>query len=110
VSESDGTLPRISVIIVNWNGRRYLETCLRSLLSVDYPEDKLEILLVDNGSTDESILFVKTSFPVVKILELDANYGFCRPNNEGARVVENAGDARAGRQPGGLLCFEDALS
>jgi GT2 family glycosyltransferase len=87
VSETGGKLPRISVIIVNWNGLRYLETCLRSLLSVDYPKDKLEILLVDNGSTDESTLFAKTRFPTVKILQLDANYGFCRPNNEGARVA-----------------------
>jgi len=82
---ADTLLPVISVIIVNWNGLKYLGPCLRSLGSLDYPTEKLEIILVDNNSSDCSVDYVKQQFPDVKILRLDANYGFCRPNNEGAR-------------------------
>ena len=83
---ADG-LPPVSVVIVNFNGRRYLEDCLRSLMLMDYPAGKLEIIVVDNASTDGSVDFIRQNFPAVRVLRLDANYGFCRPNNEGARAA-----------------------
>ncbi len=70
---------RAEVILLNWNGRDYLEACLTQLLAQDYPH--LQITLVDNGSTDDSVSFVRTRFPGVTIQENDANLGFAAGNN-----------------------------
>jgi GT2 family glycosyltransferase len=78
-------LPFISVVIVNYNGQRFLENCLSSVLAVDYPSECYEVILVDNASKDGSVAFVKQKFPRVRILELDKNYGFTGGNNKGAR-------------------------
>jgi len=75
--------PLVSVIIVNYDGRKFLEECLPSLMKVDY--DNIEIILVDNNSTDDSIEFVKRTFPKIIIIKLDGNYGFAEPNNIGAK-------------------------
>jgi len=75
--------PLVSVIIVNYNGKRHLEKCLESLMNVDY--EKCEVILVDNNSTDNSVEFVKNVHPSVIIIKLDNNYGFAEPNNIGAK-------------------------
>ena len=75
--------PLVSVIIVNYNGKRHLEKCLESLMNVDY--EKCEVILVDNNSTDNSVEFVKNVYPSVIIIKLDNNYGFAEPNNIGAK-------------------------
>ena len=80
-------LPSVSVIIVNCNGLAFLPVCLSSLQELDYPQDKLEIILADNNSSDASIGYTQQIFTRVKILRMDKNYGFCRPNNEGARTA-----------------------
>ena len=80
----DADLPGVSIIIVNHNGRRFLPVCLGSLEALDYPPEKLEVIMVDNASTDDSVPYVHKEFPRVKVLILDKNYGFCKPNNEGA--------------------------
>ena len=74
----------VSVIVVNFNGRHHLETCLTAAEQQDVP---CEIVLVDNGSTDGSVGFVRERFPAVKIVELDSNHGFAAGNNAGARVA-----------------------
>ena len=66
--------PLISVIIVNWNGRRYLEDCLGSLSKSTYR--KTEIIFVDNNSSDDSVSFVKRNFPYIKIIVNKKNLGF----------------------------------
>lgn len=80
-------VPPVSVIIVNYNGKEYLETCLRSLQSLDYPSDKLEIIVVDNSSSDGSVKYIRETFPEVVLLLLDNNYGFCAPCNDGALLA-----------------------
>lgn len=80
-------LPSVSVIIVNYNGRAFLPVCLGSLYNMDYPQDKLELILVDNNSSDGSVGYTQQNFTRVRILQLDKNYGFCRPNNEGAKMA-----------------------
>ncbi len=65
--------PFVSVIILNYNGKHHLKTCLDSVLKTDYPN--FEVILVDNGSTDGSIEFVKSNYPNVKIIKLKKNYG-----------------------------------
>jgi GT2 family glycosyltransferase len=84
---ADSTLPVVSVIIVNWNGLKFLETCLRSLQLLDYPREKLEIIVVDNNSSDGSVKYIQDNFPAVKLSLLDDNYGFCAPNNDGAQLA-----------------------
>src|ERR1700693_1728618 len=80
-------LPAVSIIVLNWNGRGHLQDCLKSLLALDYPESKLQIVLCDNGSTDGSTDFVRARFPKVTIVALDHNYGFAEGNNRAARAA-----------------------
>lgn len=80
-------LPLVSIIVVNYNGKHYLEECFNSVNDLDYPTDKLEVILVDNASTDGSSEYVRMKFPNVRILQLDENYGFCKPNNEGVKIA-----------------------
>ncbi len=75
--------PTLSIIIVNWNGRRYLESCLGSLKELFYPKNKIKIILVDNGSTDDSITWTNQNFPSVRILQNKTNLGFAKANNIG---------------------------
>lgn len=72
---------KVSVIIPNWNGRELLSDCLTSLSRQTFKN--FEIILVDNGSTDDSVSFVLTNFPAVKIIRLADNFGFARAINEG---------------------------
>ena len=79
--------PRVSLIVLNWNGRRHLEACLTSLEALDYPHDRLEIILCDNGSKDGSADYVRSRFPKVHLVALDRNYGFAEGND---RAVQQA--------------------
>ena len=72
-----------SVIVLNWNGERFLGACLDSLRRQTFTG--LETILVDNGSTDGSVELVKRDFHDVKVVALDRNIGFSAGNNEGIR-------------------------
>jgi glycosyltransferase involved in cell wall biosynthesis len=56
--------PLVSVIVLNYNGKRHLKTCLDSILRADYPN--FEIILVDNASTDGSVEWVTKNYPHIK--------------------------------------------
>lgn len=73
--------PRVSVIVVNWNGRRHLPECLDSLAAQTFRD--FEVVLVDNGSSDDSVALVERDYPTVRILPLAENTGFARGNNLG---------------------------
>lgn len=77
---------KVSVIIVNWNGKELLADCLTSVLNQTFKD--LEIILVDNGSTDDSIHFIETHFPSIKIVSLKENTGFTGGNIEGLKYAE----------------------
>ncbi len=77
-------LPEVSVIVLNWNGKDHLRECLRSLESLDYPPEKLEILVLDNGSTDGSVDYISQTHPGVRLLQNEKNLGFAGPNNRAA--------------------------
>ncbi|MBI1801797.1 MAG: glycosyltransferase family 2 protein [Chloroflexi bacterium] len=79
------TVPDITVIIVNYNGRDYLPDCLQSLAEQDYPRERLHILVVDNGSTDASLGWLADHYPQVAVRTLERNHGFAEANNIGAR-------------------------
>jgi GT2 family glycosyltransferase len=76
---------KVSIIVLNWNGKRFLADCLEALRGQTHVNR--EIILVDNGSTDLSVQFVKESFPDVKIVELSENVGFSGGNLEGLKVA-----------------------
>lgn len=77
-------LPLISVVVLNWNGDRTIERCLRSLEEQTYRP--LEIIVVDNASTDGSADLVRERFPDVKLVLNEKNLGFGGGNNVGIRA------------------------
>jgi GT2 family glycosyltransferase len=81
-------LPLVTAVILNWNGREYLADCLDSLRGLDYPRERLEVLLVDNGSVDESAAYVREQYPEVRLIELPQNVGSCVARNLGVREAE----------------------
>jgi GT2 family glycosyltransferase len=78
-------LPTVSLIVLNWNGKHHLTSCLGSLVELNYPTSQLEVILCDNGSTDGSVEFAKANFPRVKVIALDRNYGFAEGNDRAAK-------------------------
>lgn len=81
------TLPTVSVVVVNYNGRHHLEPCFNSLIKQDYPGDRLELLLIDNASQDGSLELMAQRFPDVKIIRNQENVGFAPAVNQGARAA-----------------------
>jgi len=77
--------PKTAIIIVNWDGEHLLQECLSSLFSQTRLD--FEVVLVDNGSGDGSVSFVRKKFPQVKIVELKENTGFSKGNNIGISVA-----------------------
>ncbi|MBF6607919.1 MAG: glycosyltransferase family 2 protein [Flavobacterium sp.] len=79
--------PELSVIIVNYNGLRYLQDCLES---VQFATSGIrsEVIILDNNSTDESISFLKQNFPNVIVIESKINYGFGKGNNEAVKFAK----------------------
>ena len=70
----------VSIIVLNWNGKRFLRECLESLCNQTYRE--LEIIFVDNDSIDGSVDFVVEQFPFIRVVKLDQNYGFAGGNRK----------------------------
>lgn len=91
-------LPKVSVVIVNWNGRQFLEKCLPSVLDQTYPN--YDVTVVDNASSDGSREYVRSFFPTVGVIRNDRNLGFAAGNNigilstDGAHVATLNNDAR----------------
>lgn len=79
-------LPLVSIIIVNFNGKKYLEKCLESLLKINY--SNYEIIVIDNNSTDGSVEFIEKNHSQIIIKKLEKNYGFAYPNNLGAKIAK----------------------
>ncbi len=76
---------KVSIIILNWNGIKDTLECLRSVYKLDY--SNFEVIVVDNGSTDNSVQLIRSSFPKVIIIENKANLGYAGGNNTGMRYA-----------------------
>ena len=81
-----------SVIILNWNGAQMLRTYLPSVVKSLEPKDesqgpRAEIIVADNGSTDDSLEVLKKDFPSVKTIVLDKNYGFAEGYNRAIQAL-----------------------
>jgi GT2 family glycosyltransferase len=77
---------RVTVVIPNWNGKRFLDLCLESLRNQSFRD--FETVVVDNGSTDGSIDFVREHFPDTRVVELDKNRGFAAAVNAGVKASD----------------------
>jgi len=75
----------VSIIVVNWNGLRFLEKCLSAIFkqTLAHTSRRYEVVFVDNGSTDASVEYVKENFPAVGIIRNGSNLGFAKANNQG---------------------------
>lgn len=82
--KQEETFPFVTIIIVHFNGKRLLGDCLDSLRRLNYPKNRHEILVVDNGSTDGSLKYLGKKYPEVRVLSNDFN-NYCRANNLGIR-------------------------
>jgi N-acetylglucosaminyl-diphospho-decaprenol L-rhamnosyltransferase len=71
----------LSIIIVNWNTRDLLARCLASVYA-HLPQAEAEVLVVDNGSTDDSPTMVREFFPLARLIRNSQNVGFARANNQ----------------------------
>ena len=79
--------PSVAVVILNYNGRYYLEKFLPSVISSTYPNCR--IIIADNASTDDSVPFLKQFFKQLEIISLDRNYGFAEGYNRALQRVQS---------------------
>lgn len=80
-------MAEVSVVIPNHNGEKYLRDCLESLNGQTYKD--FELIVVDNGSDDESIKIIRECFPPAKVIRLDKNCGFSRAVNDGIKMADS---------------------
>jgi len=78
--------PLVSIVVLNYNGKKYLSKCFEALKNQSYPN--YEVIMVDNNSSDGSVEFVKRKFSWVKILQLNSNLGFSKANNIAAKKAK----------------------
>jgi len=84
-------IPTVFCVVLNWNGWRDTIPCLQSLIEQDYPA--LQVLVVDNASTDDSVHRIREAAPAIELLQSDANRGFASGCNLGVRhALERGAD------------------
>jgi GT2 family glycosyltransferase len=79
------TIPKVAILVLNFNGKRWLRDCFSSLRTMSYPN--FEVYLVDNASTDDSVEYTRREFPWVEVIRHDRNYGFCDGYNRAIRMI-----------------------
>lgn len=80
------TFPFVSIVIPNYNGMRYLPTCLEAVRAQRYPPDRFEVIVSDNGSTDGSLELLRDRYPWVRVIPNGRNLGFASGCNVGIRA------------------------
>ncbi len=78
-------LPSVAIVILNWNGKHFLEKFLPSVMASDY--ENLSIIVADNASTDDSVSFLQTHYPSVRIIINTVNEGFAKGYNTALKQV-----------------------
>jgi GT2 family glycosyltransferase len=82
---------KVFIIILNWNGKEDTLECLESVRSVDY--SNFDTIVVDNGSSDESVKAIRNEYPAVNVIEIGKNLGYAGGNNVGIRyALKNGAD------------------
>jgi GT2 family glycosyltransferase len=77
---------KVTVVIPNWNGWQHLERCLPAVLAQTHPD--FEVVVVDNGSSDGSVMRVRERFPEVRLIVNADNLGFAEANNQAIRTTD----------------------
>ncbi len=78
---------RVAVVILNWNGKSFLEKFLPSI--VKFNNDYTQIIVADNNSTDDSLNFIKQHYPNIQLIINDQNYGFAQGYNEALKHIDS---------------------
>lgn len=76
---------KIAIVILNWNGRKLLQQFIPSIVQ---HSSEATIYVADNASTDDSIVFIQSNYPQIKIIQNIANFGFAKGYNEALKFVE----------------------
>jgi Predicted glycosyltransferases len=83
--------PAVSIVIVNYNGKDYIDKCILSILSSIETYSDFELIIVDNGSNDGTVAFIRSKYEIflymIKFVELNQNYGPARARNEGVKIA-----------------------
>lgn len=79
-------MKKVTIIIPNYNGKKFMKDCMEALEK--QADQNFHVILVDNGSTDGSLEFVKEHYPELELIALGSNYGFSRAVNEGIRAAK----------------------
>jgi len=80
----------VNIFVLNWNGRDLTLDCLASLKKISYPN--ANVIVIDNGSTDDSVISIRENYADVEIIELPENIGFAGGNNAGFRKAREKSD------------------
>ncbi|MBT5224936.1 MAG: glycosyltransferase family 2 protein [Candidatus Marinimicrobia bacterium] len=80
----------VNIFVLNWNGRDLTLDCLASLEKVTY--SNANVIVIDNGSTDDSVVSIKDKYPETDIIEFSTNLGFAGGNNAGFQSTANKAD------------------
>lgn len=83
-----GPRPHVCFIVVTYNAELFVGDCLASLLDQSYPADRIEVMVVDNASTDSTVRIVSERFPDVELIASPRNLGFARANNLAIRRAD----------------------
>lgn len=83
-----GPRPHVCFIVVTYNAELFVGDCLASLLDQSYPADRIEVIVVDNASTDSTVRIVSERFPDVELIASPRNLGFARANNLAIRRAD----------------------
>lgn len=84
--ESGEIVPDLSIVLVCWNNKDYLEACLRSLYTANM-HSRFDVLVADNGSTDASQVMLRDNFPHVRIIQNEKNVGLGKASNQGIEAT-----------------------
>ena len=85
--ETGKILPEVAIVILNWNGKDYLQKFLPSVLASEYKNKR--VIVADNGSTDDSVTFLQHNFPTVELIINETNEGFAKGYNSALKKVRS---------------------
>ena len=107
-AQSERDQPRVYIVLLNWNGWQDTLECMRSLRRIEY--QNWHAVIVDNGSTDDSVERIKEACPNIPILETHKNLGFAAGNNAGIRLALNKGADYVFVLNNDTIVFPDTIS
>lgn len=83
--------PLVSIVVLNWNRKRFIGPFMKTVINQTYPKDRLELLFTDNDSHDGSVQYIKDKYgdlPYLRVIQNEKNYGYSKGNNLGIRQAK----------------------